>query len=152
MTARHSNLDFPRWWARSSSRLANFDNQTPAAYAVDMNYCTGPWRFLLEGQQYFGRRNPVRWISGGPSNRISDLLTGIHYTRGSITYRCNYSCTMDSNPSGVQNLVVTGVTVAATKNVDLYFEYVKQQIGGNANPALDGELFNSLNFILHWHI
>jgi predicted porin len=134
------------------SSLAGFNDQVASGYAVDMNYYKGPWRLLMEGQQYFGRRNPTNWISGGPSNRISNLLAGIHYTRGSVTYRGNYSASLDSNPAGVQNLVVTGVTVAVSPNIDFYFDYVNQQISGNANPASNGHLFNSLNFIIHWHL
>ncbi len=134
------------------SRIAGIDDQVTAGYALDLNYFAGPWRILLEAQQYFGRRNPVNWISGGPSNRVSNFLTGLHYTRGSVTYRGNYSASLDSNPAGVQNLVVTGVTVAVTKNIDFYFDYVNQQISGNANPASNGHLFNSVNFIVHWHL
>ncbi|NNE00311.1 MAG: hypothetical protein HKN47_23580 [Pirellulaceae bacterium] len=134
------------------SRQIGLSDEVVSAYAVDVNYYKGPWRLLVEGQQYFGRRNPVRWISGGPSNRVSNLLAGVQYTKGSVTYRGNYSATLDANPHGIQNLLVTGVTVAATKNVDLYLEYVNQQISGNAVASNNGQIFNSLNFIVHWHL
>lgn len=145
-------LGFSGLVGQLESRRPDVDDQVSAAYAIDINYYRGPWRFLAEGQQHFGQQTPARWVSGGPSNRISNLLAGIQYTHGSITYRGNYSATLDANPAGVQNLVVAGVTIEATKNVDLYFEYVNQQISGNSVPANNGPLFDSLNFIIHWHL
>ena len=144
-------LGFSGLVGQIDSRRVDLDDQVVAAYAVDANYYYGRWRLFAEGQQTFGIVNPVRYVSGGPSNRVTNLLAGVHYTTGPVTWRGSYSCSIDANPNGMQNLLVTGATITLTDHVDLYVEYVNQQISGNANPALDGHVFNSMEFILNWH-
>lgn len=70
--------------------------------------------------------NPVRYVSGGPSDQITDFLAGIHYKTGPVTWRCSYSLGLDARPYAEHNMVVLGATLNVTKNVDLYLEYVNE--------------------------
>lgn len=133
------------------STRSDLTSQTISAYGVDLNFTRGPWRAYLEGQQSFGVLNPVRFVSGGPSNLITSALAGLHYTHGAVTYRTSYSSLYDANPAGTLSVLVTGVTIAATKNVDVYCEYVNIQIAGNAIPASNGYVFHSLDLAINWH-
>jgi len=133
------------------SSRQDISSQVPAAYEVDLSYTKGPWWLFIQGYQYFGVLNPKRYVSGGPSDRLTGSLAGIHYTHGSVTYRCSYSNSFDSNPSGTQHLMILGTTVTLTKNVDFYLEWVLQRIDGNANTAMDPDVTNSLNYIINWH-
>ncbi len=125
-------------------------SQNTTAYAVDVTYTSGRWRVFGEGLQSFGIINPARYVSGGPSNRITGFLCGTDYDFGPMTSRLIYSATIDDNPHAMQNLVVLSNTIAVTKNVDFYLEYVNHQVSGNAaNPHV--EFFNSLEFVIYWH-
>ena len=120
------------------------------AWAVDATYTKDRWKLFAEGSQAYGVFNPTRYVSGGASNKITNLLTGVHYNCGPITYRCSYSASIDDNPHAHQDLVVLGTTTKVTKNVDFYFEYVFEQVHGNANQDVI-TFFNSLEFIVYWH-
>ncbi len=144
-------LGFSGLVGQIDSRTALLNDQTIGGYGVDLTYTRGPWKLFAEGMQHFGVMNPTRYVSGGPSNRITNFLGGVHYTRGPVTYRCSYSNSLDANPDGHQNMVVAGMTVTVTENVDLYLEYIHERIDGNAVPAADGEVFNAIAFILNWH-
>ncbi|MEX2120934.1 MAG: hypothetical protein WD847_15190 [Pirellulales bacterium] len=126
-----------------------FPDETVAAYAVDLTFTRGNWKMFAEGLQSFGVINPVRYVSGGPSNRISGFLGGMHYVTGPVTWRGSYSASIDDNPHGMQNMVVLGTTTKLTKGIDLYLEYVNQRVDGHAvNDSI--EFFNSLEAVIHW--
>ncbi len=134
------------------SSVPTLSDQTVGGYAVDLTYTRGPWRWFAEGMQHFGTQNPARYVSGGPSNRISSVLAGADYTVGPVTYRAAYSASFDANPDATHNMVVAGTTIKLTKNVDLYIEYVNERIDGNVGgPAADGEFFDSVEYIVNWH-
>ncbi len=100
------------------SRVATLRDQTVGGYAVDLTYTRGRWRLFGEGFQHFGIQNPTRYVSGGPSNRITGVLTGADYTIGPVTYRGAYSTSYDANPDATQQMIVAGTTIQLTKNVD----------------------------------
>ena len=79
-------------------------NETLSAWAVDLTYTHGNFRAFVEGLQAFGELSPANYVSGGPSNRVSDVLMGFNWTQGPITYRASYSMGFDDNPSGTQSL------------------------------------------------
>jgi len=133
------------------SRTPTLADQTVGAYGVDLSYSRGRWRLFGEGMQHFGIQNPVRFVSGGPSNRITNFLAGVDYTVGAVTYHAAYSNSFDANPDARRNMVVAGTTINLTKNIDLYIEYVNQRIDGNANAASNGEVFDSVDYIVNWH-
>jgi len=132
------------------SKIA-FPDQTISAYGFDLTYTKGPWKAYAEGSQLFGVRNPVNYVSGGPSDQLTNFLFGLNYTRGAATYRCNYSNSIYANPGAVQNMLVTGTTITLTKHVDLYLEWVNQRVDGAEIPGRNGPFFNSLEYVLNWH-
>lgn len=125
-------------------------DQTLAAWAVDLTYTRGQFKAFIEGLQAYGVLSPARYVSGGASNRTTDLLAGFNWTQGPITYRASYSLSLDDNPSGTQRLFVPGVTVALTRNVELYTEYVLQEV--RASGQSDAVTYeNGMQMVLHWH-
>lgn len=98
------------------------------AWAVDVTYTKGGFKVFGEFDQLYGTLSPSRYVSGGPSNRITDLLVGFNYKRGPVTYTFSYSAGFDANPSGTQHLWVPGFIVAVTQNVDFYMNYVRWEV------------------------
>jgi len=131
------------------SNVAAIPKENVSAWALDLTYAKDRWKMFGEVLQSYGRINPARYVSGGPSNRITDFLAGVHYTDGPVTYRASYSAGIDDNPYANHGLVVAGTTIQLTEAVELYVEYVNQQVDNN-NPAGHIEFFDSVNFIVHW--
>lgn len=131
------------------SRRADVASDNTFAWAMDATYTRGRWKMFGEVLQSYGVINPKRFVSGGPSNKITDFLVGAHYKVGPVTYRCSYSLGLDDNPYGLESLVVGGATIKLTKYVDLYVEYVNQQVSNNSNFG-HATFFDSLNFIINW--
>ena len=125
-------------------------NQTLAAWAADLTYTRGDFKTFVEGLQEFGELSPANYVSGGPSNRISDILVGFNWKQGPITYRTTYSMGFYDNPSGTQYLLVPGITAALTRNAELYVDYALQEVrrGGSSDFS---PLENGLQLVLHWH-
>ena len=144
-------LGFSGLAGQINSRRPDLTDEKVYAYAVDLTYTRGRWMAFVEGAQTFGVINPVRYVSGGPSDTISNIWTGVHYNRGPVTYRVSYSNSIDENPDAVQNMVLAGATVTLTKNIDLYFEYVHERVDGAELPGQNGEFFNSLEYVINWH-
>ena len=144
-------LGFSGLAGQISSRRADLVDEEVYAYAVDLTYTRGRWMTFIEGAQTFGVINPVRYVSGGPSDKISNIWTGVHYTRGPVTYRVSYSNSIDENPDAVQNMVLAGTTITLTKNVDLYFEYIHERVDDADLAGQNGEFFNSFEYVVNWH-
>ncbi len=155
----------PTWTRADGSQLAigasamvgQIDSQialpdeTVWAYGLDATYTKGRWMAFAEGSQTFGVRNPVSYVSGGASDELINFLTGIHYTRGAVTYRCSYSNSIYKNPDAVQNMLLAGTTITLSPDVDLYIEYVNQRVDGATLPGRNGAFFNSLEWVINWH-
>lgn len=131
------------------SRRPTVGDQVHSAWALDATYTRGPWKVFGEALQSYGVIHPVRYVSGGPSNRLTDFLLGTHYTVGPVTYRISYSHGIDDNPHAQQTMLLAGTTINLTEHVDFYLEYVNQQVHGNAGEE-HIEFFNSLEFIVYW--
>ena len=58
---------------------------------------------------------------------MTDMLMGFNWVRGTVTYRFTYSVGFDSDPWHAAN-VRAGRHRGMTKNVEMYLEYVNQQI------------------------
>ncbi len=129
--------------------LVNPGDQTMASWAVDLTYTKGNLKVFGEGLQSYGILNPDRYVSGGPSNRITDLLVGFNWTHGPVIYRFCYSLGLDDDPSGTQHLFVPGVTVALTKNVEFYGEYVFQEVRHSGTQQFT-TFENGIQAVLHW--
>ena len=132
------------------SRRTDVGDENLAAGAIDAQYTVGQWRFFGEALQSFGVLNPRRYVSGGPSEQNTNFLVGTHYKTGPVTWRCSYSLGIDHQPYAEHNMVVLGSTVNLTKNVDLYLEYVNEQVSGNEVQDFI-EFFNSLECAIYWH-
>ncbi len=132
-----------------SKNSAIIDDHTTSAWAVDATYAKNDWKVFGEVMQSYGVINQARYVSGGDSNRITNFLTGAHYKTGPVLWRASYSLGIDDNPYATDSLVVSGATIDLTKYVDLYIEYVNQQVDNNATGN-HVEFFDSLNFIIYW--
>ncbi len=137
----------------NNPRFVTVPHQSLGAWALDVTYTRSRWKFFAEALQSYGVRSPERFVSGGPSNRTTDVLTGIHYKLGPATYRVNYSAGFDDNPYGWQQMWVPGVTVALTKNVDFYIDYVRWDVYNNAT-APNGHLNieDGFSFVINWRL
>jgi len=125
-------------------------NRGQFAWAADITYKRGGFKIFGEVDQSFGVLHPKRYVSGGPSNRISDVLVGAGYQFGPVLYRIAWSAGFDANPSGHQYLLVPGVTVALTKNVNLFAEYVRWEVTGSSGKRTTFE--NGFQLVLNWHL
>jgi len=121
---------------RNDPRLIPVGDQVLRAYALDLSYTKEGLKLFCDGLQSFGVQNPVRYVSGGPSHTITDMLAGINYRVGATTFRFVYSAGIDQKPSGWQSLLVPGLTIAVTKNIDLYTEYVHWDVYPNGTHKL----------------
>ena len=79
-----------------------------SGWAVNGTWSNGPWKVFAEASQRYGVLTPCDYISGGPSNRYTDAIAGITYTRGPVEYRCVYSYGKQIKGSGVFVLDRTG--------------------------------------------
>ncbi len=132
------------------SRIA-LPDETLWAYGFDITYTKGPWKLFAEASQTFGVRNPVNYVSGGPSDQLTNILAGIHYTRGAVTYRVSYSNSIYEDPDAVQNMVVAGITATVSKHMDLYIEYVNERVNDADLPGRNGFFFNGIEWVINWH-
>jgi hypothetical protein len=130
--------------------FASTGNQTTSAWAVDATYTVGNLKLFVEGMQSYGTLSPSNYVSFGPSDRITDLLAGVNWTRGPVTYRLCYSVGLEDHPSGTEHLVVPGMTVALTRNTEFYLEYVRQEVRHSGDHSFS-TLENGLQLLLHWH-
>jgi ABC-type lipoprotein export system ATPase subunit len=124
-------------------------NNWVSAWAIDATYSRKRWQVFGEILQSYGVLNPMRYVSGGPSERVSDGVLGAQYIWGPVTFRATASVGFDEDPSGYQTLFVPGVTVAVTKNIDFYAEYVRwdvyQALGNKHTVYEDG-----IQLVINW--
>ena len=123
------------------------DDETVAAGALDATWTKGPWKAVAEIMASSGERNPTNYVTGGPSDQSQLWLVGASRTIGPVTLRGIVSHGRYDDPGGEQVLYLTGATIAITKNVDLYLEYVKwdTKSGNGRVPYEDG-----FQFVLNW--
>ncbi len=127
----------------------NGHNNWVSAWALDATYARKHWQVFGEVLQSYGVLNPMRYVSGGPSERVSDAVLGAQYVWGPVTFRATASAGFDEDPSGYQTLFDPGVTVALTKNIDFYAEYVRWDV----YQALDRKhsvFEDGLQFVINW--
>jgi len=126
-------------------------DQVEFAWGVDATYTQGRFKTYAEFMQSYGIRSPERYVSGGPSNRLTAVLAGARYEWEKLAFRFNYSAGFDANPSGTQHMFMPSATLALTPNVDLWVEYVRSYVRGHASAG-DFDLENGIQFLIHWHI
>lgn len=141
----------------ASALVGQIDSQialpdtTEWGYGFDATYTKGRWKAFAEGSQIFGVRNPVNYVSGGPSDQLTNFLAGLQYTRGAVTYRGQYSNSIYQNPHAVQNFVLAGAAIKLTPDVDLYIEYVNLRADGATVPGQNRAIFHSIEWIINWN-
>lgn len=124
-------------------------NDTLSAWAIDATYSRKHWQAFGEILQSYGIMNPNRYVSGGPSHRVSDAVLGAQYVCGPVTFRATASAGFDEDPSGYQTLFDPGITVALTKNVDFYAEYVRWDVYQAANHS-HSVFENGIQLVINW--
>lgn len=153
----------PTWWFSPTSSLAlglsgsigqvkaqdaSFSDHAFSAWGVDLTYTRGKFKAYAEVLQRNGALTPVRYVSGGMSSRTTDFIVGTSYVTGPVTWRVAYSAGYDHNPGGHQHMFVPGVTIAVTKNIDLYLEYVCWRVAASGANAVTFE--NGFQTALNW--
>lgn len=102
------------------------------AFALDL---TAKWKgFTVVGEftKAYGAVNPAHYVSGGPSDEITDWLVGASYKAGPLTLRCDFSRGEQKRPNGHQTIFIPGVTVQLTDNITAYAEYVRWNVTNSA--------------------
>lgn len=155
----------PRWNFSGSSSLAlgvsalagenhgitpQGGNDAQTAVGVDLTFTQDQFAVFGEALRSYGIVNPRRYVTGGPSDRISELLFGGSYRLGPVLFRVAWSAGFDENPAGRQYMWVPGVTLAITKNLDLYAEYVRWDVIPDGGPRFIFE--DGAQLILNWHL
>lgn len=153
----------PTWWFNEKSSLALglsgslgqvksnssfYPDHSFAAWGVDLTYTRDRFKVFGEVLQTHGALTPWRYASGSMSSRVTNVLAGMSYTTGPLTWRVAWSAGYDHAPSGRQQMFVPGVTLALTKNADLYIEYVKWTVRPSWGAPTTFE--NGLQIALNW--
>ncbi len=133
---------------RIDSNVPTFRDSVVAAWAVDATYRRGNWALITEVIQTLGRVSPARYVSGGPSNRITDYLASVEYTTGPVLWRATYSIGIDENPYGRHEFIKLGNDITVTEHLNFIIEYVKEDVNNAAGGA---EFFDAFEFIVFWH-
>jgi len=132
------------------SRRSDFASNVASAWGLDASYKQDRLRVFGQAVQVFGRRSPERYVSGGPSNSITDFYFGIEYTLGHTLYRFNYGLGLDANPSGRHEMFRVGTQTRLSNHADFMIEYVHENIYGHQKYG-HLEYFNAVELILFWH-
>lgn len=153
----------PTWWFSPTSSLAlglsasvghvkaqdaAYSDHAFSVWGVDLTYTRGQFKAYTEFLQRNGAVNPVRYVSGGMSSQTTDVIVGLSYITGPVTWRATYSAGFDRHPGGRQHMFVPGATIAITKNLDLYLEYVYWRAGASGASAVTFE--NGFQAALNW--
>lgn len=111
------------------------------------------WKNLSVFGEYidgFGVTTPVRYVSGGPSDRVNSLRGGVAYKYGPATFHVNYSRGWDHNPGGHQYVFDPGISLQLTKNVTFYGEYVKWDVTNRRGQRAKYD--DGFELILVWNL
>ena len=136
--------------AGTTGAIVDPGDEAVSAWAIDLTYANGNLKAYAEALQCFGNLNPARYTSGGASNRLTEWLVGINYKLGPIAWRLNYSMGFDDHPAATHFMLVPGLTVTLTQNVDIYLEYVREEVRGHAVADFI-EFEDAFEILLHWH-
>lgn len=109
---------------RAPGAPGDADDEVVGAVAFDAVVVVGDLQLLVEVTQAWGAPTPAHYVSGGPSNQRATALVGGQLALGPATLRLSYSVGWYDNPHAWQDILVSGVTLAITKNIDLYVEHV----------------------------
>ncbi|MEP6822368.1 MAG: hypothetical protein ABI946_08470 [Chthoniobacterales bacterium] len=125
---------------KGAGRYPNVDG-TRGVFGSDITLTYKNFSVFAEYIDAFGATNPVRYVSGGASDRVDSLRGGVAYRYGPVTFHVNYSYGWDHRPAGHQYIFAPGLNIQVTKNVVIYAEYVKWNVTdrfGNTAKFDDG--------------
>ncbi|HEY1769372.1 MAG TPA: hypothetical protein VGG02_03855 [Chthoniobacterales bacterium] len=97
-------------------------------WGTDLTYTWKNFSVFGEYIDAYGATNPVRYVSGGPSDHVNSARIGVSYKYGPATFHINYSHGWDHQPRGQQYVFDPGVNFQMAKNIVLYLEYVKWDV------------------------
>lgn len=129
--------------------LPTLPTEIGTGWCADAIYTLGHLQLLAEVLQFYGIMNAQRYDSGGPSDRLTDAFLGVHYQMGPVLFRVSYSVGFDDHPYGWQRLWEPGVTVALTKNVDFYADYVRWDVYHNETSG-HAVFENGVQLVINW--
>jgi hypothetical protein len=97
-----------------------------------------------------GVRNGAHYVTGGPSERIENLVLALERGFGPVTLHVCWSAGRIHEPDGDQSLWVFGANVALLRNVDLLLEYVVWK--AQADGADEVTLEDGFQVVLSWSL
>jgi hypothetical protein len=130
------------------SRIPTFSDQVVSVWGIDGQWTKGDWMVQAEYLHVSGKLSPARFVSGGPSNKITDFLFNVERTTGPVIWRATYGLGMDHNPFGRHQILKAGTEIKLTNHVDLLIEYVKETVD---HSPVGAEFFDAFEFIVFWH-
>jgi hypothetical protein len=126
------------------------DDELVGAVALDVTVGIGPFKAFVEATQEWGVKSPAHYVTGGPSNKRATGLAGASFQIGPVTLRAIETFGWYDNPAGWQASTVVGGTLAITKNVDIYAEYVHWETHGGGGTDSFATFENGFQLIFHW--
>jgi predicted porin len=125
-------------------------DDTRGAWGTDLTLAYRNFSIFGEYIDAFGVTNPIRYVSGGPSNRVNSARAGAAYKYGPVTFHLNYSYGRDHNPGGHQFVFDPGLNIQMTKNATLYVEYVKWDVTNQGGRT--AKFDNGFELIAVWNL
>jgi hypothetical protein len=126
------------------------DDETLTAFAGDVTFQWCGLKAYAEVAITDGIQNPAHYVTGGPSDEYQDLLVGVEYKLEAFTPRVVYSRGDYENPGGEQDILLVGGTVALTKWLTLYLEYVKWNV--QADGAAEVVFEDGFQIVFNWNV
>lgn len=139
-----------------SALYGQLDGSTPGvdddryAFGTDITATYGNFKVFTDYIDSYGAVNPVRYVSGGPSDRINSARVGASYQWGPVNLHASYSRGWDHNPDGNQEILNLGFTTQLTKNVTLYTEYVDWNVENSAGQRTKFE--DGFQVVFVWNL
>ena len=131
------------------SDVPGFAAGNRAAWGTHFDYKSGPWQLRGQLLQIFGRTVPTRFVSGGPSNRITSFSTEAGYTVGPVTWRGMFTQSHDANPNARQTIWSAGAVFKVTPSFNLFVEYSDFTVDGH-ETAGDFPVIQGVQTVVHW--
>lgn len=118
------------------------------AGAFDATWVSGPARVFGEVNWEHGVMNRAFALTGGPTDARVETILGATYQVGPVTLRAHWSSGRYQDPDGKTDLYLVGTTVAVTKNVDVYLEYVRWNVHPDGVRQFAVE--DGFQFLVNW--
>lgn len=123
---------------------------TRGVWGSDLTFTWKNFSIFGEYIDAYGATNPVRYVSGGPSDRVDSGRVGVSYKYGPATFHVNYSRGWDHNPSGHQFVFDPGLSLQIFKDLVLYAEYVKWDVTNQ--HGVTAKFDDGFELILVWNL